>query len=382
VKHLDAVADLSASLSRGAAEVRALLAEQATRLGALAEAQTELGEARALAEVDRERRFAELAASIERLGARVSSELTATASRVGEEIALGVGVAVEGLAPAVTSVAERAASAAAEQVERLSEHADRRDRERLQAIERSADQIRAEAEAAAQRAESLPRVLGEVLAEEDARQLARAERDRAREAAVDALLARLGDLAAALDVREEKLAADRDSAAQALGERLAEHAAGLASSIAHVTDVVLSAAESVKAGGGELSLVAEMFTSAVDRYRQGSEQWLDTLASLETALEKKAGGEAPDLLGAYLDRTREVFDHSLAFQRELFAELRAVKAGLGRPASAPRGLLSAAELTEPDATLGGASASASLVEGPPRARNGRGAHAAMPKAES
>jgi hypothetical protein len=167
----------------------------------------------------------------------------------------------------------------------------------------------------------------------------------------------------------------------ALGERLAEHAAGLAASIADVTKVVLSAAESVKAGGGELALVAEMFTSAVDRYRQGSEQWLDTLASLETALEKKAGGEAPDLLGAYLDRTREVFDHSLAFQRELFAELRAVKASVARPQGAPRGLLSASELAETDASLA-SEPSAALVDGARssalRGRNGR----AMPKAES
>jgi hypothetical protein len=347
VKHLDAVAELSESLARGASDVRALLAEQAGRLASLVEGQADLERERALAEVARERRFLELAASIEQLGAQASSELQSTASRVGQEIALGVSVAVEGLAPAVTSVAEQAASAAARQVERLAEQADQRDRERLAVIERSAEQIRNEASEAARRAETLPRVLGEFLAEEDARQLARAERDQAREASVDALLTRLGDLAASLDAREgdraaalelleEKLAADRDSAAAALGERLAEHAAGLAASIAEVTTVVLSAAESVKAGGGELALVAEMFTSAVDRYRQGSEQWLDTLASLEIALEKKAGGEAPDLLGAYLDRTREVFDHSLAFQRELFAELRAVKASVARPAGPAR----------------------------------------------
>ena len=32
------------------------------------------------------------------------------------------------------------------------------------------------------------------------------------------------------------------------------------------------------------------------------------------------------MLGAYLAQTREVFDHSLQFQRELFVELRALRA--------------------------------------------------------
>ena len=40
----------------------------------------------------------------------------------------------------------------------------------------------------------------------------------------------------------------------------------------------------------------------------------------------KEGADAADLIGTYLSQTREVFDLSLQFQRELFAELRALRA--------------------------------------------------------
>jgi hypothetical protein len=72
--------------------------------------------------------------------------------------------------------------------------------------------------------------------------------------------------------------------------------------------------------------VAEMFTGAVDRYREASDRWLDNLGAIEDAIARKDGGEAADLLGAYVAQTREVFDCSLQFQRELFTELRALRA--------------------------------------------------------
>jgi hypothetical protein len=75
-----------------------------------------------------------------------------------------------------------------------------------------------------------------------------------------------------------------------------------------------------------MSAVAEMFGRAVDRYREANERWLASLPALEEAALRGSNGEGGDLLGAYLDQTREVFDHSLQFQRELFSELRALRA--------------------------------------------------------
>ena len=69
-----------------------------------------------------------------------------------------------------------------------------------------------------------------------------------------------------------------------------------------------------------------MFGRAVDRYREANDRWLASLPALEQAALRGSTGEGKDLLGAYLDQTREVFEHSLQFQRELFSELRALRA--------------------------------------------------------
>ena len=76
-----------------------------------------------------------------------------------------------------------------------------------------------------------------------------------------------------------------------------------------------------------MSAVAEMFTAAVDQYRAASDRLLDGLGPIEVAIDRMGQRDTADLLGAYLDQTREVFDSSLRFQRELFAELRALRAG-------------------------------------------------------
>ncbi|EYF02358.1 Hypothetical protein CAP_7287 [Chondromyces apiculatus DSM 436] len=124
---------------------------------------------------------------------------------------------------------------------------------------------------------------------------------------------------------EERLERDRAENAGALGERLAAHARELGEGLRGTGALVHEAADLLRAGGAEMSAVSEMFTAAVDRYREASDRWLDSLGAVEEALEHKGRGETADLLGTYLDQTREVFDHSLRFQRELFSELRALR---------------------------------------------------------
>ena len=129
---------------------------------------------------------------------------------------------------------------------------------------------------------------------------------------------------------ESKLDLARGASAEALGEQLVAHARGLGESLDATAAMVAQAADLVRAGGAEMSAVAEMFGGAVDRYREANDRWLASFPALEEAVNRGSNGEGGDLLGAYLDQTREVFDHSLQFQRELFSELRALRApGLG-----------------------------------------------------
>ena len=182
----------------------------------------------------------------------------------------------------------------------------------------------------------------------------RAEADAARDVRLDALAekldlaaARMGDMsgtqaaqlaqltertqtvldaqAAQLAAFELRLEGARTASAEAMAAQLGDHAKGVGASLEATAALVQDASTVLRAGGAEMSSVAEMFTGAVDRYRAASDRWLENLGAIEDAIARKEGGEAADLLGAYLDQTREVFDHSLRFQRELFSELRALR---------------------------------------------------------
>jgi hypothetical protein len=117
-----------------------------------------------------------------------------------------------------------------------------------------------------------------------------------------------------------------EEALASLGGKLEAHAAGVVAALAENVALVREAGDLLRASTGEVATMAELFSASVDRYRAASDTWLEGLASLRSASDRAAAVEAQDLLGAYLDQTREVFDHSLQFQRQLFSELRALRA--------------------------------------------------------
>jgi hypothetical protein len=179
-------------------------------------------------------------------------------------------------------------------------------------------------EAAASQALAAPEAARALVEAEASRLAARAESDVARDARLDAVVAALDrtaeDVRASLHQQGERLTAWSAD----LGARLDAHAGGLESRLAGTSDVVREAADLARAGGAELSAVAEMFALSVDRYRESNERILTTLARVDEAL-GAGGGESGALVGEYLDQTREVFGDALRFQRELFTELRALR---------------------------------------------------------
>ncbi len=191
---------------------------------------------------------------------------------------------------------------------------------------------------AARATQAGPEAVARLVEAERDRLAMRESSDRDRDARFDALLSSLDSVSSALVSRsaeqaerladfDSRLGRERDATALVLAEKLSAHAQGVGESLQATASMVRDAVGLVHAGGTEMTAVAEMFTGAVDRYCGASEKWLDSLSTIEAAVEKKGqGGEPVDLLGAYLDQTREVFDHSLAFQRELFTELRALRA--------------------------------------------------------
>ena len=200
-------------------------------------------------------------------------------------------------------------------------------------------------EAAAVRAQALEAREDDRAARMDALETARLARadalETARLARADALLEALasleGRVQASVDAQanrlaefESRLAAERGASAQSLAEHLTTHATALGAGLDSTGALVREAADLVRAGGAELSAVAGLFGDSVDRYREASEHWRRTLVGIEEALHRSStggGGELGPALGTYLDQTREVFSDTLRFQRELFAELRALRGG-------------------------------------------------------
>jgi biopolymer transport protein ExbB/TolQ len=93
--------------------------------------------------------------------------------------------------------------------------------------------------------------------------------------------------------------------------------AGLESALQEVTD----ASQLIAVGGHELSAMTEMFTIAVDEYRNSNERLLGGLDRIEEAL-GRAGERSDQQLNLYVSQAREIIDQSMLSHKEVFDELK------------------------------------------------------------
>lgn len=170
--------------------------------------------------------------------------------------------------------------------------------------------------------EQLSALMGQLSVEAAERETAQASRAGALADQLEQAVRKQTERLAAF---EEQLDGVRTRSAEAMAERLGAHAEGIAEKLASTTGVVREASDLLRAGGAELSAVAEMFADAVDGYRESNERWLSAVGHLETTLDASGDGAAGAIVGEYLDQTREVFGDAMRFQRELFTELRAMR---------------------------------------------------------
>ncbi len=183
---------------------------------------------------------------------------------------------------------------------------------------------------------------------------AQVERDDARDIRLDALATRLQQTATALTTAdtttqkrltrlanaaeealtrqteemsafEARIASSNLRQQSSLATQLSQHTQGAGAQLEQTTTVIAKAAELLRAGSGELSAVAELFSDAVDAWRDNSERMLTTLSELESTLGENGRDDAEQMVGEYVDQTREVFGDAMRFQRELFTELRALR---------------------------------------------------------
>ncbi len=131
-----------------------------------------------------------------------------------------------------------------------------------------------------------------------------------------------GDRDAARDAKLVALVGQLEAVTGAIAEDRAAHGERLAAVEGRLAEAWTDATSSLRKGGDDLGALAERFDGAVDRYREASERWLGGLSAMRSLADNAAQMDAQDLLAAYLEQTREVFEGTLRFQRQLFDELR------------------------------------------------------------
>ena len=305
----DRLFEAAASFSEGVrAENERLLAQlaegegaQAERLGAIGDRLSELLKVeQGLVEARREESGA--------IAQRLSEEFSALAGRLSSHF--------EGESRALVERLDSLSAANAEQLGRIlaaNEEARGADREGAKALLQAIDESRdAELEALAglsagleamssaqdARAEGLIESLGE------ARETERAELAELKRALVQLL--------------EEQ--------AHSFGRDLSKHAEELSSSLAGTEGAIKEAAGAMLASGAELGALAEGFSASVEAHNEGAKAWREGLGEVEALIIEAGEGAAAEALSVHLERTHELFDRQLRFQRELLAELRELSA--------------------------------------------------------
>ncbi|HEY6878482.1 MAG TPA: hypothetical protein VI299_10715 [Polyangiales bacterium] len=124
---------------------------------------------------------------------------------------------------------------------------------------------------------------------------------------------------------EAALERSRSEHAHGLAEQLAKHASELEERLAKAGNSVQEAAAHWQASSVEMQAVAELFATSVERQREASDAWLESLGEVESAVERAGRHAARDALSDQLASTQEVFARQLQFQRELFEQLRTLR---------------------------------------------------------
>jgi len=101
--------------------------------------------------------------------------------------------------------------------------------------------------------------------------------------------------------------------------------------LAKASEAVQEAASVWRASSAEMHAVVESFASSVERQREASDAWLESLGDVEGSVERAGRDAARDALSDQLASTQEVLARQLQFQRELFEQLRTLR---GEPAPA------------------------------------------------
>lgn len=145
-------------------------------------------------------------------------------------------------------------------------------------------------------------------------------------------LAELNALAGSLQQVAESQQAAVERLLQTSADMLAATGSRFSERVGEEMTRVAEAADHFSASAIELATLGEAFSGAMQRYGESNGQLVTALNHIETALEKSAARN-DEQLGYYVAQAREVIDHSLMSQKEIFEELRQLGLGQTKPSA-------------------------------------------------
>ena len=238
----------------------------------------------------------------EKLGLQLSEQLGALGGRISENMG------------ALESLQLESAEKALVSIERLDEVV------KEQLVELGAGLGRS-LEGVVESAEKAPRAAAEVLGKLQGRVEDQIQRENALLEERMTLLEGLGEVATQLQgaagAHGEAISAMTLKADEQL-KQVAEHSRD---ELEQTRGELREAAELIGVGGHEMSVLTEMFSQAVSEYRTSNEQLLGGLDRVEEAL-SHAGERSDQQLNFYVSQAREILDHSMLSQKEVFDELK------------------------------------------------------------
>lgn len=249
---------------------------------------------------------AELGRTLDQVAARDADRASAFA-----EATAGIGDQLAGAALAVRSRADEDGVAAAERDLRLAEG--------MEALVATAAALREAALAQGQAASELT---------ESADRRAEAVADRSAEHAA-AFARQMIQACERIEERmegfERSLLEMHRAAFAAAGAELRDHTREITDTVEQTVSAANGASDAVRAGSGELGAAAEMFAEAVERHRDAANLWLESLGTVEGAIDRAGEHAASDFLEQQLAQARELFGQQLELHRELYEQMRAAR---------------------------------------------------------
>ena len=111
-----------------------------------------------------------------------------------------------------------------------------------------------------------------------------------------------------------------DASREMLGDVGRQFTDFVGSEVSRVSDV----AESFAGSAVEMASMTDAFNTAVQLFNDTNEKMMESLARIEESLET-ASSRSDEQLGYYVAQAREIIDHSMLSQKEIFEELRQLR---------------------------------------------------------